>query len=185
MMECTNEECGYNHQTPGSPEGWAKRSRIGSAHKTANQTWPIQQSDDGQKYNIPDWGSMSPQNYHDLFTHLDQKFNTGTDSPLHHDKRCPKCVPGRELRSTRTSSVTNKHGSLGQMLGAEIVSPFADYKCKGCGGYDGKSAFRDDLYCRKCMKAGRPDKDREAEQRAKRLREGSLSDLLGGRLPFS
>ena len=49
-------------------------------------------------------------------------------------------------------------------------NPFGNWECAtpGCKKYDGMSAFRGDKYCKSCMKAGEPDKQRDAEQAKKR-----------------
>lgn len=78
----------------------------------------------------------------------------------------------KRVRREMQRKTAGEETELSRLLveAAASDNPFGDWQCAtpGCKKYDGMSAFRGDKYCKSCMKAGEPDKQRDAEQAKKR-----------------
>jgi len=92
-------------------------------------------------------------------------------------KRNPSADQKRVRREMQRKTASQESPLADALIKAASDSPFGDWTCAtpGCNKYDGMSAFRGDKYCKSCMKAGEPDKQREAEQRRKRSSKKTAS----------
>jgi len=77
-------------------------------------------------------------------------------------RRNPSSDQKKVRRQMQREATTEETELSGLLVEAAVESPFAEWTCAtpGCEKYDGMSAFRGDKYCKSCMKAGEPDKQR-------------------------
>jgi hypothetical protein len=92
-------------------------------------------------------------------------------------KRNPSADQKRVRREMQRKTASQESPLADALIKAASDSPFGDWSCAtpGCDKYDGMSAFRGDKYCKSCMKAGEPDKQRDAQQAKKRSSKKTAS----------